>query len=416
MVVTGREELRRRAFRFLASAEARRDPGDLYRLLLAAEGPLAVGDRCWLVARYDDVAAALADERLTVELDAVDPVLPVAQSGALAGVFSRMLSFRDGDGHARLRRLAAPAFGPRAAAALRPEVESAVDELLEAGLSRGSLDLVADLARPLPVLASCAMLRVPPADRPLLLDWATRLTDQLMRFGQTPAELAEAEAVLAAVVDYVGALRRELGRRPRGGLLDQLLVPAADGRRLDEPDVIAFVVLLLLNGLETATNALANAVWVLLRTPSARAWLHAHPSGAAAAFEECLRLAGPVRLGARRVREAVTVRGCRPEPGDTFALLFAAANRDASRFPEPDAFRPGRPGRHLAFGHGPHVCLGAAIARQQGEVVIDRLFRRCDVESPLTDADAPWKPSLPVLGLASLPLDVRPARSPRCAP
>ncbi len=346
--MTGHGELRARAFRFLASADERRDAAPLYRRLLAETAPLAVEDRSWLVSRYDDVTALLGDDRWTVELDAAEPFLPAGQPAGLdAG----------------------------AAAQLRPQVEAAVDELLEPALARGSLDVVADLARPLPVLVSCAMLAVPPADRHLLLEWATRLGD---------------------------------GRRglTRGGLLDHLFA-AADGGRLRDEELVAFAVLLLLNGLETTTNALGNAVWTLLATPGALTWLDANPGGAGAAFDECLRLAGPVRLAARRVREAVPVAGRRMERGDTVVLLLAAANRDPSRFPEPDAFRPGRPGRHLAFGHGPHLCPGAALARQQGEVVLDRLFRRHRVETSLSEADAPWKPSLPLLGLSALPVRFR---------
>jgi len=254
--VTSHGELRARAFRFLASADERRDAAPLYRRLLAETAPLAVEDRSWLVSRYDDVSRRCwATTAAPWSSTPSSRFLPAGQSAGLdAG----------------------------AAAELRSQVEAAVDELLEPALARGSLDVVADLARPLPVLVSCAMLAVPPADRHLLLEWATRL-------GDGPRG------------------------RTRGGLLDHLFA-AADGGRLGDEELVAFAVLLLLNGLETTTNALGNGGCGRCsprRAPSP-GWTPTR-AGAGAAFDECLRLAGPVRLGRQaRARDGA---GRRPPHG-----------------------------------------------------------------------------------------------------
>src|SRR5262249_53934959 len=163
-------------------------------------------------------------------------------------------------------------------------------------------------------------------------------------------------------------LREERARRPADDLLSGLVAVAEDGDRLSEPELVSFVMLLFLNGLETVTNAIGNAVWTVLQHPEELAQLAADPSLLAGAFDESLRLTSPARLAARRVAEDMVVHGRALRRGDVVLTPFGAANRDPRKFDDPDRFDLRRQGpRHLAFGYGPHVCLGAAIGRLQGE-------------------------------------------------
>jgi cytochrome P450 len=410
--MTGPEDSLEMAVRqFLADPAARRDPAGLYQRLLAEAPILKAAGQTWLISAPGQIVQLLGDDRCTLDLTAVDPPLPVAQSPALNSVFMGMLPYRDGSDHARLRRLAARAFSARGAAGLRHRIEAVVDELWLPALDSGGFDLIADIATPLPVAASCAMLGLDPADRPLLTDWAALLTGQIMRFGQSASEIQAVEECLSDIAGYLRRLLTGPGGPPPGLLAD--LAEAADAKgNLDQAELLSFFVLLLINGLETATNALGNAAWTLLQQPQLGRWLQDGRGGSAAVFDECLRLAGPVRLGARRVREGFVFHGHQLEPGDATILLFEAANLDPAVFDRPEQFRVDRPiGRHLGFGHGPHHCLGAPLARLLGETLLERIAGCGEaIRTPLGAADARWKRSLPFRGLESLPVEVQPSQ------
>jgi cytochrome P450 len=381
---------------------------------LAAGAPVLDAGGLWVVSGHAAVSALAGDPRLVIDPRAADPPLPLTQSERLEAIFGEMLGFRDGAAHARLRRLVTAAFGARRLAALAGTVDAVVDELVDRALERGSMEVVADVGVPLPVAASCAVLDLPRQRWGEVTGWAQTMTAQLFTFGQSPQQLAAVEAQLDALTGYVAELAAERRGR-RGDLIAELLSAAEDGDRLSREEFVAFVVLLFMNGLETVTMAVAGAVGALLWRPGLAARLRAHPDEAGAVFEEVLRLDTPLWLGARRATAELRVGEHVVRPNDPVFLLWAVANRDPAVFAEPDAFRPGRSGRHLAFGRGPHQCLGLALARLQGAAVLRRFAGRCELSTDLTPQSAPRRRSAALNGYAELPVTVRPVGAPTVA-
>src|SRR5206468_4267529 len=204
---------------------------------------------------------------------------------------------------------------------------------------------------PLPVATSCAMLGLPRSDWPRVIDWATLLSGQISRFGQPPAELARVEAELGVLLDYIDELCAERRRRPGDDLISKLVAAARDADRLSPQELVAFVMLLFMNGLDTMTLAIGNVLWVVARRPWLLDHLRDHPDDAEAVYEEALRLESPVRLGGRRVSEDFEHAGHRLRRNEVVMFLWAAANRDPRRYARPDEYDFRRPGlRHMAFG------------------------------------------------------------------
>jgi len=375
------------AARALLLDPATRGDTALYQRL-HAEAPVLRTAGMWLVSGHAPVSRLAGDPRLTIDPRAGDPPLPLTQSERLDRVFGDMLSFRDGAAHRRLRGLVAGAFSARRTAALAGLVADVVRDLLdEAG---PAFDVVADLADPLPVRTSCALLGLPPGAWPRVERWARALTGQLFRFGQPADVVADAERQLDELLAYVDSL-------PAGGLLGDLR-----GAPLSRDERAAFAVLLLVNGVETVTAAVGGCVAALLWRPGVAELVRDQPRRAEEVVDECLRLDGPVWLAARRAAAPIALDGHRIATDDPVFLLWAVANRDPAVFPDPDAFRPGRPPRHLAFGKGPHHCLGAALARVQAAEVLRQLARRRPHADP---AAARRRHTTALTGYASLPVE-----------
>jgi cytochrome P450 len=376
-----------------------------YRRLLT-EAPLLDVGGMWIASGHAEVNRLAADPRLVIDPRAADPPLPLTQSERLEQLFSRMLNFRDGDPHARLRRLVTTAFSARRVARIQPVVESVVAGLLDDAAARGGFDAVADLGVPLPVAVSCAMLDLPRAVWSQITAWAQVFTAQLFAFEQSPEQLADVERQLDELTAYVDELAAERRGRP-GDLIAELLHASEEHERLTRDEFVAFVVLLFMNGLETVTAAVTAAVAALLWRPGLVERLRAEPGCAAAVFAEVLRLDSPLWLGARRAAADIAVDGHRIRRSAPVFLLWAVANRDPRAFAEPDEFRPGRPGRHVAFGHGAHHCLGAPLAVAQGATVLRTLAARCDLDSPVTGPDAVRRRyTMALSGYADLPVTV----------
>jgi cytochrome P450 len=367
----------------LASPDALADPHPLFHRMRREE-PVhfsrALG--AWLVTRYAEVVQAFRDPRLGGDRTRtlIDAQLAPADRGLVQDYersHRRTLVTKDGPEHLRLRRLVLHGFTPARLDAARPVIRQAVDGLLDRVGAAGRLDVVQDFAEPLPTLVICELFGIPAADRPRLREWSDART---RFFGLSRGDAAAAaRAVNDATVhleDYFQRLAAERLRQPGDDLLSLLLAAHAEGR-LTAAEVSAQCQMLLIAGHVTTRDQLGNAVHALLRHPAQLAALRADPSRVGAAVEEALRYDPPASF-IHRVAEADLEVGGRPvRKGQLVLLGIAAANRDPAVFPDPDRFDLGRGDRrHVAFGSGPHACLGMGLARLELELALEALVRR----------------------------------------
>ncbi|MDQ7904153.1 cytochrome P450 [Phytohabitans sp. ZYX-F-186] len=356
---------------------------------LPAEAPVLPTVDGWVISGHPEVCRLAGDRRLVIDPRAGDPPVPLTQSERLESVLARMLNFRDGADHARLRRLATVAFSARRANAVAETVAAVVGDLADAALARGEFDAVADVGVPLPVRTTCALLDIPRADRQQVADWSTAMSAQLFTFKQPPDAVEAVERQLAELTGYIDDLARH---RRRGDLVADLHAA------LDHDEFVAFVVLLFMNGLETVTAGIARAIGALAWQPGLADRIRRDPGSAGDVFAELMRLHSPVRLGARRAAEPIDAI---PRGAPVF-LAWSLANRDPRVFTDPDTFRPGRPGRSLAFGAGPHHCLGAALAGQQGAAVLRAFATRARLTCRTDEAGTPRLPGAAIDGFSAL--------------
>jgi pimeloyl-[acyl-carrier protein] synthase len=359
----------------------------------------------WVLTRHAEVAAVLRDPRMSRDPrrsaqfqllrggDGPDPL----EDGALS------MLFVDPPDHTRLRTLVNKAFTPAAIGRLRSRVEDLTAQLLDRVGDAGELDLVDDLAYPLPVTVICELLGVPAQDQTRFRAWSGALVYLLDPLVATDT-LQRALEARAALRSYLGALVAERRAHPAEDLLTALVVAEDQGHQLSEPELVSMCLLLLIAGHETTVNLIANGTLALLTHPGERDRLAADPSLAASAVEELLRYDSPVQLTARHVLADLEVGGRRLREGETVLAVLGAANRDPAQFPDPDRLDLSRsPNRHLAFGSGIHFCLGAPLARMEAEIALTALLRRFP-DLALADTPPAWRDTVTLRGLASLPL------------
>jgi unspecific monooxygenase len=311
--------------------------------------------------------------------------------------------------HTRLRRLVSKAFTPRLVERLRPRVETLVDELLEP--VSGEVDLIATLAYPLPVIVISEMLGVPAADRDLFKGWSDSLARGLdPDFLLPAADIAQRDEAREEFAAYFRELAAARRAEPRDDLLSAL-VSVSDGRdALSEEELLATCVLLLVAGHETTVNLIGNGALALLRNPAQLRLFRERPGNVQAAVEELLRYDPPVQLTLRSALDDVDLDGTFVERGRLVLLLTGAANRDPSVFDDPDRldltrYTEGHDApKHLSFGHGIHFCLGAPLARLEGQVALGKLFER---DVALAAGDLVYRDNLVLRGLRDLPVTIR---------
>lgn len=308
--------------------------------------------------------------------------------------------------HTRLRHAARSPFAPRAIEQLRSRVIALVDERLDAIARHGEADVMAELAFRLPVTVIGELLGVPVADREHLrpLVWSVMTAD---RPGATDAEVDQADQAADSIDRYFLDMIPECRTRPGPDLFTEL-VAACDQGNLEEQELLATVTLLFIAGFLTTTNLIGNGLLALLRHPGELARLAADPTLVPSAVEEMLRYDSPVQSRPRVALEAAQVGGQTLEEGDTVMVLLGAANRDPVRFPDPDRFDVTRSEcQPLSFGWGVHHCLGAGLARLEGQVVFTRILQRFECLE-LLDEDPPRAPGFLGRRLARLPVRFRP--------
>jgi cytochrome P450 len=373
-----------------------REAGPVQRIALRG------GFEAWLVTRYDDVFTAITDPRLSNDpTRAGEHVRNHPAFRRRDDEFGLSMLSTDPPDHTRLRRLVSRVFTTRRVELLRPRVQEIADALLDAMAGADTVDLVGDYAFPLPVSVICELLGVPVEDRDRFRRWSTDLL-------VTPVDEESVRTSMEARRSLFGYLR-ELVDRKRAAPGDDLLsalVEAEGEQRLTDEEVVAMGVLLLVAGHETTVNLIGTGVLLLLRNPDQLAALLADPALLPSAIEEFLRFDGPVMLGVTRfATDDIEIGGVRIPAGEIVMLSVGAANRDPARFDRPDIVDISRrDNRHAAFGHGIHVCLGAALARLEGEIAIGSVLRRFpDLALATDEADLVWRRSV-IRGLQALPV------------
>jgi len=316
--------------------------------------------------------------------------------------------FRDPPDHTRLRRLVSKAFTARVVQGLEPRIAELVDDALDRAAEAGSLDVVADLAYPLPVTVICELLGVPLEDEPRFRRWSgllVRSLDPVFTItGRRSEHLAEQLDAAVEVHHYFGELVADRRAGSGDDLLSELVQVRDAGDELSTDELVATCVLLLLAGHETTVNLISGGVLALLRNPAALDALRADPELGAAVVEEALRYDPPVQLLTRVAGEPIRLSSLDIPQGDIVLLLLAAAERDPAAYEDPDRFDPWRkPPRHLAFGLGPHFCLGAPLARLEGRLALTRFAQR--VNTPRLVADPlPYKANAALRGPSAMPV------------
>jgi cytochrome P450 len=380
----------------------REDPYPFYERFRGTAPLLRVADTIWFALGHAEVAAMLrhprlsTDERQHAATEAGNPPDPNR---------TRSLLFMDPPDHTRLRGLVARAFTPRRIEDLRAATEGITVELIDAmATQRGTVDLIEAFAYPLPVRVICTLLGVPARDEAIFTDWsrgiARSVDPSILRSPAVEAAITEARRGLST---YLGGLLAERRRKPGDDLLSALAAVDVDGDSITAREIVSLAQLLLVAGHETTVNLIGNGMLALLRAPDQLARLQRQPELVGPAIDEFLRFDGPVQISQRIAMEDLDLFGHKVRKGDEIMLILGAANRDPAAFTEPhrlDVTRDAR--KHVAFGGGIHHCLGAALARMEGQIAFTGLLNRFD---DIALAGTPLRrPTFTLRGLEELPV------------
>jgi cytochrome P450 len=359
------------------------------------------GALVWLVVGYEEAVAALSDPRLSVAAMMASGMLDGGRlTPDLRDALLKGLTNSDPPDHTRLRRLVSSVFTMRRVEAMRPWITALTDELANQFAQHDEVDLMAQFAAPLPMLVISELLGIPESDRPRFQAWSRSL---ISGFGKP-------DFPVEAATDHVAYLRDLIAHKinhPDDGLISALIRAKDEDGALSTDELTAMITLMILAGHDTTLSLIGNGLYLLMKKPDFAARLRADPSLLPAAIEEFLRLEGPVPVANFRAAvESFDIQGVHIAAGDLVAISLQSANRDETTFPDAAEFDPGRSGRrHLAFGHGVHYCLGAPLARLEGEVAIGLLLRRFPkLRLAVAPDDLTWSEAVFVHRLDRLPL------------
>lgn len=367
---------------------------------LRSEAPVVWNGQGWLVSRYDDVAGLFTDPRMSSErVDATFQVLPEdvqRELTPLRTVLNDRMLLSDPPKHTRLRTLVMKAFSAKAAGGRRERIQEFSDQFLERVIADGRMDVMADYAMPLPGWTIADTLGIPmdrqadfarwARDQVLIYDRPGTAHDRVAIMRQGQASMLEMKAYLETVIE-------ERQREPREDLLTELVLAEEAGDRLSMNEMVVMIVALLVGGNNSTAHLIGNSTLTLLRHPEELERLRAEPDLIRTTIEEVMRFESPVQATSRVVKDAdIEIGGQTLRPGDNVSLLIASANRDAAHFSELDRFDiTRRPNRHLTFAHGPHFCLGSALARNVAQVAVLTLVQRCE-GLRLVEDEVTWAP------------------------
>ena len=359
----------------------------------------------WVVTRYKDVVTVLhhySAERTPTPKQLA--AMGLASLNPIAEIMVKQMLFLDPPAHARLRSLASEAFSPQRVEVLRWHIREITDRLLDKVQAKGHMDVIADLAEPLPCIVTAEMLGVPVDDYQQLKAWSQDFAEMLGNFQHNPERAPRILKSVLEMADYFRSAMREQRLRPRDGLVSSLMNAEIQGDRLSQEEVVANCIVTMVGGQETTTNLIGNGVLALLRNPDQLEKLRSDLSLIPSAVEELLRYESPSQHTARLAPEDTILGGRRIQKRQAVIAVMAAGNRDPERFPDPDRLDITRAdNRHLAFGWAAHFCFGAALARIEGQVAFELMLRRLPhwafEPGPLV-----WRSNLGLRGLTRLPL------------
>jgi cytochrome P450 len=359
----------------------------------------------WVVTRYADVITVLhhfsAKRTPTPEQLAA---IGLAEFAPVAQVMVKQMLFMDAPDHTRLRALASTAFSPARVEVLRSHISEILTRLLEPLLEAGRMDVIADLAAPLPAIVTAEMLGVPTTDADQLKQWSADFAEVLGNFQHNPDRAARTLKCVAEMTSYFRDAIQSQRDHPGDGLINALLTAEVNGDRLTEEEIIANSIVTMVGGQETTTNLIGNGVLTLLRHPDELERLRNDLTMIPSAVEELLRFESPSQHTARICPEDTELGGQTIRKGQAVIAVMGAGNRDPERFRDPDRLDLGRTdNRHLAFGWASHFCFGAPLARIEGQLVFAAIARYLSnlrlVPGPLV-----WRDNLGLRGLIALPV------------
>ena len=379
------------------------DPYPFYRRLREKEPIHQSPMGFWVLTRYEDCVAVLRDQRFGRE-EFQQMLTNVYGDDTEKPQLPRSMLFRDPPDHTRLRALVSKAFTPRMVETMRDHIQEIVDRLLDRVQGAGRMDVMEDLAYPLPVTVICEMLGVPVDDHGSIRGWSADIARSLDAIGlPSDAEIVERGRVARrALADYFRRLVPERRARPQQDLLSGLIAAEEQGDKLSSDEVIAMCLLLFIAGHETTVNLIGNGTFALLRHPEQLWKLQAEPGLIGNAVEELLRYDSPVQRTARITNTEAEVGGQAMPKGTMVITALGAANRDPAQFTDPDVLDVTRKDpRHISFGFGIHFCLGAPLARVEGQVALGTLLRRMP-NLTLAESNPDWRESSVLRGLKRL--------------
>jgi len=332
----------------------------------------------WVLTRYDDVVTSLRDSRYG--RDGFAPLIEAVYGPETAeGNLPRSMLMRDPPDHTRLRSLVNKAFTPRVIEGMRARIQMIVERLLDKVQDARSMDVIDDLAYPLPVTVICEMLGVPLDDHEAIRGWSSDIARSLDAIGllADPEIVARGVAARRNLTDYFRRLLPERRKHPQADLLSLLIAVEEQGDKLNEGELLAMCLLLFIAGHETTVNLIGNGTLALLEHPDQMAKLRDDPVLIASAIEELLRYDSPVQWTARITNSDVEIGDRTVPSGSMVIAVIGAANRDPRHFQDPDRLDIVRAdNRHVSFGFGIHFCLGAPLARVEGQIALGMLLRR----------------------------------------
>lgn len=395
----------------LLAQETIRNPSVFYAHLRAQEPLISIDDflgkgKAWIITNYNDALALLKDPRFTKDWRKVLQSAgdeQISSSENLFLILMQNMITADPPDHTRLRGLVSKAFTPRMIEQLRPRIQQITDELLDAVQERGAMDLINDFAYPLPITVISEMLGIPVADRRQFRTW----TQAMLNTGEQSQQEAIMASSITEFVQYIRTFLDEKRAHPGNDMTSNLVQAEENGDMLSENELISMIFLLIVAGHETTVNLIGNGTLALLQHPDQLRQIQQDPSLIPSAIEELLRYTAPVSLSDERwASEDISMYGQVIRKGEIVYASLIGANTDAQQFHDPEMLDfTRRENQHLAFGKGIHYCLGAPLARLEGQIAFATLIKRLpDLRLATDPAQLTWNNNPMLRGLRSLPV------------
>lgn len=375
-------------FNDLNSPETMRNPIIFYKRLIEQQEHFFYIDDfygmggAWVILHYDDVISILKDPRFIKDLRKFTPPHDkqknIEENTPVNKMFEWLMNMPnmltvDPPDHTRLRRLVSKSFTPRMIEGLRPRIQQIADELLATVLEQRKMDIIKDFAYPLPIIVISEILGIPTADRNQFREW----TQELMNASADPSQGTAVTATLEKFIHYIEVLLNEKRQNPDDDLISSLVQVQEQEDKLSKNELLSTIWLLIIAGHETTVNLIGNGVLALLQHPDQMNLLRNDPSLLPSAVEELLRYAGPIMFASRFASEDMKMHGKKIRKGELVLLSLITANIDPQKFSYPETLNITREeNNHLAFGAGIHHCLGAPLARLEGQIAFGTLLQR----------------------------------------